>query len=176
VFEQFEKTPRLGIAGGEIRSAANGTHTVEKNPLFHVRGATKIYRRECWEDIQGLYVAPGWDTIDEVKANMHGWLTQTFPELELRQFRPTGMAEGWWRDRMKNGRAYYIAGYHPLFFAAKFVFRLTKQPYVLGAVAMCFGFLSGYFGGAVRIDDPAFVSYLRQEQMKRLLGRETIWH
>jgi glycosyltransferase involved in cell wall biosynthesis len=175
MFEQFEKAPRLGIGGGTIYNASNGTQTLEEGPRFHVRGATKIYRRECWEAIQGLHVAPGWDTIDEVKANMLGWQTETFRQLQILQHRPTGKAEGWWRDRVKNGKAYYTAGYHPLFFAAKFLYRLASRPYVIGSVAMCYGFLSGYVGGAVRINDPALVRYLRREQMKRLLGRKTIW-
>jgi len=175
VFEQFEREPRLGIAGGMISNAVNGTLKLEEGPRFHVRGATKIYRRDCWEAIQGLHVAPGWDTIDEVKANMLGWQTETLPQLPIQQHRPTGNAEGWWRDRVKNGKAYYTAGYHPLFFAAKFLYRMAARPYVIGSVAMCYGFLSGYVGGAVRINDPAFVRYLRREQMKRLLGRKTIW-
>jgi biofilm PGA synthesis N-glycosyltransferase PgaC len=175
IFERFDKSPRLGLAGGTIYNAVNGIIKAEECPRFHVRGATKIYRRACWKAIQGLEVAPGWDTIDEVKANMLGWQTETFPELQLLQHRPTGKAEGWWRDRVKNGKAYYTAGYHPLFFAAKFVYRLASRPYFMGSVAMCYGFLSGYFGGAARINDRALVRYLRREQLKRLLGRKSIW-
>ena len=37
---------------------------LEKTPRFHVRGATKIYRRECWEQIGGLWPAAGWGIID----------------------------------------------------------------------------------------------------------------
>ena len=174
-FDQFEKEPQLGIAGGIISSSRNGTIQPEHGPHFHVRGATKIYRRRCWDAIEGLHVAPGWDTIDEVKANMLGWKTQTFPELHLLQHRPTGKAEGWRRDRVKNGRAYYTAGYHPLFFAAKFLYRLTKKPYLFGSLAMCYGYLSGYWGAAARVTDQELVRYLRREQMNRLLGRKTIW-
>jgi poly-beta-1,6-N-acetyl-D-glucosamine synthase len=175
IFRRFERDPKLGIAGGTICNTVDGIVKVEECPKFHVRGATKIYRRECWEAIEGLHVAPGWDTIDEVKANMLGWRTETFPELQLLQHRATGKAEGWWRDRVKNGRAYYISGYHPLFFAAKFFYRLAAQPYIVGSAAMCYGFLSGYFGGATRINDPGLIRYLRQEQVKRLLGRKSIW-
>src|ERR1700735_1006795 len=175
IFDYFQKQPTLGIAGGTICNTVDGVVKVEACPRFHVRGATKIYRRECWEAIEGLHVAPGWDTIDEVKANMLGWRTETFPELQLLQHRSTGKAEGWWRDRVKNGRAYYISGYHPLFFVAKFFYRLAARPYIVGSVAMCYGFLSGYFGGATRIDDPGLIRYLRQEQMKRLSGRKSIW-
>ena len=175
LFEQFEREPRLGIAGGTIFNEIDGKAKLEKNPRFHVRGATKIYRRECWESIQGLFVGQGWDTIDEVKANMLGWQTETFPQFQLLQHRPTGKAEGWWSGRVKNGKAYYTAGYHPLFIAAKFLYRLMVPPYVLGSVAMCYGFLSGYLGGAARIDEPALIRYIRHEQIRRLLGRKSIW-
>jgi biofilm PGA synthesis N-glycosyltransferase PgaC len=175
IFERFEKEPQLGVAGGTICNIVDGVKKVEECPRFHVRGATKIYRRGCWEAIEGLHIAPGWDTIDEVKANMLGWRTETFPELQLSQHRATGKAEGWWRDRVKNGRAYYICGYHPLFFAAKFFYRLAARPYIVGATAMSYGYLSGYLGAATRIDDPALIHYLRKEQMKRLFGRKSIW-
>lgn len=175
LFSEFDKEPRLGIGGGVISNSLNGTVIPERGPRFHVRGATKIYRRECWEAIRGLHVAPGWDTIDEVKANMFGWKSETFPQAELVQHRPTGKAEGWWRDRVKNGKAYYTAGYHPVFFAVKFLYRLTRRPYVVGATAMCCGFLSGYLGRASRINDAEFVRYLRRQQMNRLLRRQTIW-
>ena len=74
-FEHFQQDPNLGIGGGEIRHDIAGEMKAEKNPSFHVRGATKIYRRDCWEAIDGLWSASGWDTIDEVKANMKGWKT-----------------------------------------------------------------------------------------------------
>ena len=77
-FEHFETDPELGIGGGDIYHDFGGVQKLEANPKFHVRGATKIYRRACWEAIGGLWRAPGWDTIDEVKANMLGWKTYSF--------------------------------------------------------------------------------------------------
>lgn len=175
IYDRFCKEPRLGVGGGTIYSADKGTIKREKGPQFHVRGATKVYRRACWEAIQGLHVVPGWDALDEIKANQLGWKTQTFLDLQIIQQRPTGTAESWWKDRVKNGRAYYVAGYHPIFFIAKFFFRATKRPYVLGAVAMTYGFLSGYLNGVERVKDPSLIRYIRREQIRRLLGRETIW-
>lgn len=175
VLGKFCDDPQLGIGGGTIYNTVNGTARPEEGPRFHVRGATKVYRRECWEAIEGLYVLPGWDTIDEVKANMLGWKTETFRQLQLLQHRPTGTAEGWWNDRVKNGRAYYVSGYHPLFFAAKFFYRVLRPPYLVGAIAMCYGFLSGYIKGSPRVDDSRVIRYLRREQLKRLLRRQSIW-
>jgi biofilm PGA synthesis N-glycosyltransferase PgaC len=174
-FEHFRNDPRLGIGGGDIYHDLGGELKCEMGPGFHVRGATKIYRRTCWEAIGGLRAAPGWDTIDEVKANMLGWSTSSFRELHLLHHRHTGSAEGLLRDREKHGLACYMSGYHPLFVAASCLFRLFQKPYVIGAAAMLFGFLKGYVTPARRANEAEVISYLREQQLKRLFGRETIW-
>jgi len=102
-FKHFSEDPDLGVGGGCICHDKSGELVLEANPSFHVRGATKIYKRECWEAIGGLWPAPGWDTIDEVKANMLGWQTRTFADLRILHHRRTGTAEGTWRNFVKNG-------------------------------------------------------------------------
>ena len=67
----FEKDKTLGIAGGRIYNLVGNERTAEPHPDFHVRGATKIYRRACWADIGGLVQESGWVTFDELAANMH---------------------------------------------------------------------------------------------------------
>ena len=55
-FAQFANDARLGIGGGTILVRDNGRLRVDSpdDPPFHVRGATKIYRRACWEQISPL--------------------------------------------------------------------------------------------------------------------------
>lgn len=166
---------RLGICGGAVYHRVDGKLVEEQCPRFHVRGATKIYRRECWEQIGGLRRAPGWDTIDEVKANMLGWTTETLAALQVIHHRFTGTAESKWRDMVKNGRADYFSGYHPLFMAAKCLYRAASKPYFTGALGMAYGFLSAYFRGLPQVPDPPLIRYLRQQQLRRLLGTESIW-
>ena len=174
-FEHFCREPRLGIGGGEIYHDLGGTLTLEANPRFHVRGATKIYRRACWKDIGGLRSAPGWDTLDEVKAQMVGWESRSFPDLRLVHHRLTGLADGLLKDRVKHGLACHVAGYHPLFVAASCFYRLLQKPYILGSAAICWGFLKGRLTGMPRVDDARLISYLRRQQLRRLCGLETIW-
>src|SRR5579863_7315394 len=50
-FDYFRNDPKLGIGGGEIHHNISGKLKLEENPRFHVRGATKIYTRSCWEGI-----------------------------------------------------------------------------------------------------------------------------
>lgn len=171
----FETESNLGIGGGDIYHNIDGKLTLESNPKFHVRGATKIYRRACWDAIGSLWQAPGWDTIDEVKANMLGWKSHSFNELQLTHHRLTGTADGVLRDRVKHGMACYISGYHPLFVAASCASRLLQKPYIAGSAAICYGFLKAYWTRVPRVNDVRLVKYLRNQQMRRLAGLDTIW-
>lgn len=174
---RFAQNPKLGIGGGVICKSENGRLVVESrgDPRFHVRGATKIYRRECWDQIGGLLRAPGWDTVDELKANMLGWQTFTFQEIKLRQHKETGSADGTWRNWVKNGLANYVSAYHPLFMLVKCLKRAFARPYLIGAIGLGYGFVSGYFKRVPRVDDSAFSRYVRGQQMRKLTLRPSIW-
>ncbi len=168
-FERFADDSKLGICGGVIYSQSNGKWKMEPQPMSHVRGAFKLYRRSCWVGIGGLIKSTGWDTVDELHAHMLGWRTRSFPDLKVMQHRPTGAAAGAWRDNVKNGRADYVSGYHPLFLALKCVKRSFQEPYVLKSFAHAYGYFSGYATGAPRIRNKELIHYVRTQQMKRLL-------
>jgi biofilm PGA synthesis N-glycosyltransferase PgaC len=176
-FTYFACDPSLGVGGGTICVLKNGQLSVDAvgDPPFHVRGATKIYRRACWEKISPLVQTPGWDTIDEVKANMHGWTTQTFRDLKLIQLKGTGSADGEWRDLFKNGLGSYITGYHPVFMIARCVKRTFRKPFLLASAALWVGFCSGYLRRIPQVHDRVAIRYLRQQQLRRLLLRPSIY-
>lgn len=172
---QFEKEAGLGVGGGVVFHMDNGERIIEPNPLFHVRGATKIYRRACWEQLGGLLVAPGWDTLDEVKANMLGWSTRSFLDIQIEHLRPTGAADGSWRNSFKNGEANFRSGYHPLFMLLKCVKRFFDAPYLIGSAGLFCGYASSYFRGVPQVDDKQLIGYLRQQQLRRVFLRKSIW-
>lgn len=177
-FKMFAADEKLGIGGGMVCKVENGQLQIDSvgDPPFHVRGATKIYRRACWEAVAPLVRAPGWDTIDEVKANSLGWSTRTFAELKVIQHKPTGGADGNWRNWFKNGRANYITGYHPLFMLAKCVKRVFRsKPFLVESVALLAGFCSGYAKGIPQVADQRAIRYLQQQQIQRLLFRPSIY-
>lgn len=176
--ERFHADPKLGLGGGTICNPIHESLVVESpgDPVFHVRGATKIYRRACWEAIGGLLQAPGWDTLDELKANMLGWKTCTFPELKLIHYRIAGKADGVWKNWVKNGRANYITGYHPLFMLCKCLKRLGEKPYGLVAAGLGFGYCSGYLRRIPRVNDRELIRYLRRQQLRCLTLRSSLWN
>ncbi len=174
---EFAADPSLGIGGGVICQQRGAALACESpgDPAFHVRGATKIYRRACWEQIGGLLRAPGWDTIDELKANMLGWTTRTFAGVPLRHHRFTGTADGTWRNQVKFGVANYITGYHPLFMAAKCLKRLVQPPFLVGALGLAWGYCRARLSGTPPVNDPALIHYVRRQQLNKLLLRPSLW-
>lgn len=177
-FSHFAADQHLGIGGGTVCSLETGGLRSETlgDPLFHVRGATKIYRRACWEQISPLVKAPGWDTIDEVKANMLGWTTRTFQDVKLVQHKKTGSADGAWRNWIKNGLANYVTGYHPVFMLLKCCKRLFQPPYIVGAAGLLTGYLSGYIYRIDQTPDRALIGYVRRQQLRKLLGQTSFWN
>jgi len=169
-FQRFFENSKLGICGGLIYSEDKGQLRPEQHPMGHVRGALKLYRRSCWTDIGGLIRDAGWDTVDEIHANMLGWETRTFAELKVLHYRPTGEAAGAWQDNVKNGRADYVSGYHPLFLFLKCLRRISQRPYLLKSVAHGYGYLSAFMRGTPRIQDQKLRRYIRGQQMKRLVS------
>jgi glycosyltransferase involved in cell wall biosynthesis len=177
IFRAFSREPALGISGGDIYHFEADQKVIESqnDPDFHVRGATKVYRRACWEAIGGLVPATGWDTLDEVKANMVGWRTARVSSAPALHLRPTGAADGGWRNAFKNGRGSYISGYHPVYMLSKCVKRVFERPVLIQSLGLAAGFFSSYFGGVEQIKDRDLIRYLRSQQMKRLLGQRSIW-
>jgi glycosyltransferase involved in cell wall biosynthesis len=175
-FAEFEKDPKLGVGGGVMYCIEpDGTERLETHPAFHVRGPTKIYQRGCWDAMGGLIKAPGWDTADELKANMLGWRSRSFPNIRLIHRRATGAMDGAWRDSVKNGRADFICGYLPAFMIVKCMKRALQRPVLVGAAGHMYGYITGYLKNIPQAPDKALIAYTRQQQMRRLLFQETIW-
>lgn len=174
---KFSEDPRLGIGGGMISQEVDGRFVCESpgDPAFHVRGATKIYRRACWDAIGGLIHAPGWDTIDELKANMLGWTTRTFRDVPLRHHRLTGTEDGVWKNSVKFGLSNYITGYHPLFMLAKCLKRIFDEPVLIGSVGLFWGFCRGYLKRERQVADPELIRYVRRQQINKLLFKPSLW-
>ncbi|SNV50914.1 Poly-beta-1,6-N-acetyl-D-glucosamine synthase [Chryseobacterium taklimakanense] len=55
----------------------------------HVRGPVKSYRKQCFDDMNGLRTVLGWDNIDVMLAQKHGWEVVTVKSLWVKHLRPT---------------------------------------------------------------------------------------
>ena len=167
--------PRLGLAGACLSDLApDGSAARQPAPRWHVRGATKFYRRECYEQIQPIPAHLGWDMIDEVKARQAGWRTESF-ELaggDTLHLRPTGEHDGRLRAYRRWGECAWGYGAHPGFALLGAVKRLRWRPYVLGGLLYAIGYWGAALRGAPRAER-GVRSFVRREEARQVLAALT---
>ncbi|HYB60464.1 MAG TPA: glycosyltransferase family A protein [Methylomirabilota bacterium] len=168
ILEEFERDPQLGIAGGGLYIQRKGRLELEKVPEYHVRGALKMYRRECFEQIGGITARIGWDTIDEVFAWTKGWKTRSFFDYRVIHRRPTGEGIHAGRVYWERGKAEYLTWSAPFFVLAKAVKTALTELSILRPVSYLSGFLACYVNRMQRIQDSAFAKARREQQWGRL--------
>ena len=161
-FKKFAENPRIGIGGGVLYHYEEGRKVLERNPTFHVRGGAKIFRRECWDALGGLWVGPGSDTVDEVKANMLGWTTMSFADLHMIHHRPTGASWGPLGRRCEGRHDQLRSGLSPALYVGEVIRDLARRPYVVVSTALLYGYVTAYVQRVPRVNDPELIRYLRQ--------------
>jgi glycosyltransferase involved in cell wall biosynthesis len=170
IMSRLAEDPRIGVAGAYLSTRLDsGAIVRERHPADHVRGPNKFYRRECFEAIAPLPAHLGWDTIDEVKARMHGWRT-TSVELsggDSIHLRPTGLRDGRLRAFARWGECAYGYGSHPITVLAGGLARLRKRPYVLAGAAFVWGWVNALLRDRPRVE-PGVRSFRRREEFVRL--------
>jgi len=167
LMDEFDRDATLGMAGGYCYQVRDGKRLLEWNPASHVRGPTKMYRVACFREIGGIEPVYAWDALDELKAQMVGWRTQSF-DLVVEHLKPTGSVGGLLGARARMGLGAYLLGYHPLFLLARAGRLALARPYVLGGVAFLAGYLRAALRRPPRIADERTIAYLRSQQMRRL--------
>ncbi len=161
---------RVGIAGGKLLTHIGGGRlTCERYTRYHVPGATKFYRRECFNDIKGPQPIYGWDVLDEIDARRHGWLTVSDPKIIILHHRVQGTASGILTGRISWGQCAYTIASHPLFALLRGLYRMAERPWIIGGLGFLWGFFSGYLNHNMdRIIDRELIRFVRNEQLYRL--------
>ncbi len=163
LLQRFAADPQLGIAGGALLEQGGGRWRPTKVPAHHVRGALKLYSRECFGAIGGIEERLGWDTIDETYARMRGYSTRSLPELAARHHRPVATRGGTLRGRARHGQCAYILRYGSWWVTLRSLKVACSRPLGLSGAA----FLYGYLRSALRRDDR-----VEDEEYRRFVARE----
>ncbi len=188
LMQEMEAEPRLGTASGKPYfppQALKGEPLPSREELLRGDafetgglvseacgdemsvGMIKFYRVACFEQVGGFVREVMWDGIDCHRCRMLGWIARSWdrPELRFVHLRPMGSSQkGVYTGRMRHGFGQYFMGTAPSYMAASVLFRATRPPYVLGGLAMGWGYVKSALGGALRYDDAAFRDFLRKYQ------------
>ncbi len=164
LFNEFDKNPKLGIASGCVYLPINNQLIQEAAQTDHPVGASKVYKRQCWDAIDGLKPIPGWDLADLLSAQMNGWETANFFDLVIVHYRLTGSRrKGLFGPKFLQGRFEYRHGYAFLYTCFKSIFHLFSKPFIIGSI----GKVTGYLYAAI-IREP----YLFEKDMRKFLRKK----
>ena len=171
LIEQFEVSPKLGLAGGVVIDLGQPKDRFPRN-RNDVPGAAQFFRRRCFEELGGLFAIPegGWDALTCARARMLGYETRLLTHLVLDHLKPRNISEGGRLRRLwQLGVRDYALGYHPLFEVLKCLSRLFASPMLIGSIAWWIGYCFAAIRHRERLIPKDLLEFLRGEQKRRLL-------
>jgi biofilm PGA synthesis N-glycosyltransferase PgaC len=171
LMDRMTANPRIATCSGKAYLEENGRLVFERHADDVSIGASKFYRVSCFKMIGGFVRELMWDGIDCHRCRANGWIACSWDEPELRfiHLRPEGSSQkSIYSGRMRHGYGQYFMGTGFLFIVASAIYRLNRKPYVLGSLAMIWGWLKAALEGKPRYEDAAFRKFLRQYQRRAL--------
>ena len=164
--------PKIGTCSGKAYVEQHGSLICEQHGDENSLGMTKFYRMPCFTAIGGFVREVGWDGIDGHMCRMKGWqaLSWNEPDLRFVHLRPMGASDkGIMTGRIRQGFGQYYMGTSLLYLTASAISRVGRKPYVVGELAVLWGWIEGALRGRPRYDNPAYRQFLRHYQMRALL-------
>jgi glycosyltransferase involved in cell wall biosynthesis len=172
LMQRMEANPRIATCSGKAYIYEHGELVNERHGDETSIGASKFYRVSSFLALGGFVRQVMWDGIDGHRCRMKGWIACSWddPELRFIHLRPMGSSQtGILTGRMRHGYGQYFMGTGFLYMLANAVNRANEKPYVLGSLAMMWGWLRSLLQNKPRYDDPEFRRFLRRFQRRSLL-------
>ncbi len=185
VIQRFADEPESGICGGvcavpvkdNTRAETDQVEVEKLTDRYHVRGPIKAYRMACYRDIGGLPPIYGWDTLDELLAEYHGWKIRVLPDLVVIHRRPTGAKTPPLKLHKMTGEMFYRLGYGPVISLAASAKRYRMKPFMISALWSYLGYLLAALRKPEQYVTPAqriFIRKLRYRRMReKIAGKRT---
>jgi poly-beta-1,6-N-acetyl-D-glucosamine synthase len=168
----MDRDPRLGIVSGEnVIAGADGGRQIEPHAAFHPVGGARLYRRRVLSEIGGLVPIPGWDSLDVLRARIRGYRTRVLPGLQALHLRPMGTRGELRTAVLRQGRASWLLGYHPLYLVARAAAHCLRRPYLRRGGWLLAGYLAARRRKEPRAVTAVEMRHLRRFQLERLLAR-----
>lgn len=168
----FNENKNIGLAGGFVYELDSNNEWTLNHPMNkkHVRGAFKAYTKACFKSIDGLRNAMGWDTVDELLAQYHGFEIKTLDELRVKHLRPTGKAYNA-KAKLMQGEAMYAMDYGFLLTSIASLKMALKQKNTKTFYHNMKGFFKAKANNLQKMVSPEEGKFIRQLRWKGIKGK-----
>ncbi len=171
LIQRMEADPRIATCSGKAYIHAHGGLENERHGDETSIGASKFYRMDRFREIGGFVREVMWDGIDGHRCRMRGWIACSWddPELRFIHLRPMGSSQtSIYTGRMRHGSGQYFMGTGFVYMCANALNRVNEKPFVLGSLAMVWGWLKSALQRKQRYGDAEFRRFLRRYQWRAL--------
>jgi biofilm PGA synthesis N-glycosyltransferase PgaC len=172
LMERMEAEPRIATCSGKAYVESDGALASERHGDETSLGMTKFYRVSAFKAIGGFVRQVMWDGIDCHRCRMNGWIACSWDEPELRfvHLRPMGSSDrSIYSGRKRHGYGQYFMGTGFLFMVASALHRIDERPYIIGSLAMLWGWIESALACKPRYEDPLFRKFLNRYQTRALM-------
>lgn len=176
--ERMIANPKLGNLSGKLfERRADGSFFEERTGDENAVGPVKFYRTACFKQIGGFVREVSWDGIDGHICRMLGWIAQSVddPEMRIVHLRPMGSSQkNILVGRARWGRGKYFMGSAWYYVLASAIYRALEPPYLIGGIALFYGYMKALLTRHQRYDNPKYRRYLRSFERAQLVhGKRT---
>jgi glycosyltransferase involved in cell wall biosynthesis len=172
LMQKFAEDPKLGVAGTFFTEKDNYDSSRDSfEGENYVAGPCQLFRSQCFRDIGGYVANPagGVDWIAVMTARMKGWNVRAFNEKRFHHHRSMGTAErGKLSALFSYGEKDYYLGGSPVWQAFRVAYRMTKQPFVTGGLALMLGYSWAALRRVKRPVSDELMRFHRRDQMAKL--------
>ena len=173
LMDRMEANPRMGTCSGKPYNRINKQLISERRGDEMSVGMTKFFRISCFKQIGGFVRQVMWDAIDCHKARQMGWMVRSWddPELRFVHLRLMGSSQhSILTGRQRHGFGQFFMGSGPVYMLASSIFRMLERPYILGGLAMYWGYLKCFLkSDTPRLEDRELSKFVRRFQWQSLV-------
>lgn len=173
IAECFQQNPKIGLCGGYCINEVNGVFEREVSASYHIRGAFKSVRRECFEAIGGFKRIWFWDGVDEMEAMYKGWETKVL-EIPVIHLRPTTAVYNKREHAYKSGYESFKMGNTVLLALIRTGFKFFYKPYFIYGYYYLKGFIKAKLKNEDKYFDDDFNSFTRNFHYRRILNMKRL--
>jgi biofilm PGA synthesis N-glycosyltransferase PgaC len=173
LIQRMNLDSRIATCSGKSYIRNNDQLVNERHGDDTSLGMTKFYRVDRFKEIGGFVREVMWDGIDCHLCRMRGWIACSWddPDLRFIHLRPMGSSQqSVFTGRMRHGYGQYFMGTGFLYLAASALSRLNQKPFVVGSLAIMWGWIKSAALRKPRYENLEFRRFLRRYQMRALIA------
>lgn len=168
ILKEFSDHEELGMCGGYIINRfSEKDERVEASEEYHVRGALKMLRKACWEEIGGFKEVWNWDGLDVMEARFRGWDTRSI-NIPVIHLRPTSSAYNSLEHAYTSGYEAYKMGADFFLTLIRMVFKMKNKPFFKAGVLYYKGYIKAKKNKEKLVIPKQLAEFINREHYKRL--------